>query len=222
MMDDTRGAHDFRPDYTILELDDRADWKTTRAQYRRLVHLWHPDRYAKRPRELEHAQQQFILLTKSYDNLKNFHRSYGRLPFEPSAAVAVQTEAKMANRTRERKSSRYRENIPSSRDTMSNDRRDRSEPNGIEAGILSRDPGTSPPEITTNPHIKQRILWAFFAGAMILGTLAVFYVLDKKASREVIERGREVIRQAPPSDFMPTNAEIRRSEAKGAFVQPTN
>ena len=221
-MDDTRGAHDFRPDYTILELDDRADWKTTRAQYRRLVHLWHPDRYAKRPRELEHAQQQFILLTKSYDNLKNFHRSYGRLPFEPSAGVAAKTEAKMANRTRERKSSRYRENRATSRDTVANDRRDRSEPCGIEAGIVSRDPGTIPPVIAANPQIRQRILWAFFAGAMIFATAAVFYVLDKKASREVIERGREVIRQAPLSDFMPTNAEIRRSEAKGAFVQPTN
>ena len=76
-------THDFRQDYEALELDDRADWTTARASYRRQVNLWHPDRYAQRPRERVHAQQRFIQLTCAFDSLRNFHRANHRLPFEP-------------------------------------------------------------------------------------------------------------------------------------------
>jgi len=75
----------FEHDYQILELDRDATWHDVRESYRRLVNRWHPDRYASRPREKQHAQTRFIEVTKAYNNLRAFYRKHQRLPLQNPA-----------------------------------------------------------------------------------------------------------------------------------------
>ncbi len=207
-------SRDFRPDYAILELENRADWQTVRTNYRRLVHLWHPDRYAQRPRERAHAQQNFIVLTKSYTRLRRFYRRYGRLPFEPTGNRSTNKimDTRTSNKTRHTAPERNVGNSATDVNMPDN------EP-AIEQGVLSRDRSGRAPAV--EPRSKSRMIWTLASCAIILATLSIFFLLDRKANQAIIERGRETVREAPASEFMPSTAEIRRSEAKGAFVQPT-
>lgn len=194
-------THDFKPDYQILELSDRASWKDARAHYRRLVHLWHPDKYTSRPREQVHAKQQFIALAKSFDNLKVFHRENDRLPFEPTAP---QYESGHKGK-------------PSDRNVRhSHQHSERS--NDVHRGVLGRESGF---DASYSTEANGKAIWIAAGCAMLFTTMLVFFMLDRKANQEAFERGKEVVKHAPPSDFMPSAAEIRRSEARGAFVQPT-
>ncbi|MGQ7844956.1 DnaJ domain-containing protein [Granulosicoccus sp. 3-233] len=207
-------SRDFRPDYAALELNDRADWEAVRANYRRLVHLWHPDRYAMRPRERVHAQQNFISLNKSYTHLRNFHREYGHLPFEPTANRSTNTNMDIFTPDARRKA--FRDNTSDSHRAAPGTAT--SVPD-VEPGVLGRDRTirASGPDSRS----RNRIVWALAGCSIIFATLFIFFLLDRKANEAILERGREVVRDAPASDFMPSAAEIRRSEAKGAFVQPT-
>ncbi len=214
--------HDFKSDYEQLELDDRAGWDQAKANYRRLVHLWHPDRYAQRPRERTHAQQQFILLTKSYDNLKSFERENGRLPFEP-AKMRREPEKVTSEKQKRRSQKTAKNDTPNdlSNDT-SNDSPVDSTHNvdDLQPGALSRDDrATDQAVIKATPWGK--ILWSVCGASLLLATVVTFYLIDRSTNQKVIETGREAIRAAPPSEFMPSAAEIRRSESRGAFIQPT-
>lgn len=198
--------HNFKQDYEQLELDDRADWNQARAHYRRLVHLWHPDKYAQRPREKNHAQQQFISLTKSYDNLRTFQRQHGRLPFEP---MAKRPESQNDSRTASQKSKQnHHYNANAEADA-----------NALATGILGRENKLTTAS-TTDDDSGSKAIWVLLGLTLLLGTIVTFAILDKNASQRIMEEGREAIRQAPPSEFMPSAAEIRKSEARGAFIQP--
>lgn len=190
----------FKRDYQALELDDSADWETARNKYRHLVHHWHPDRYTQRPREKAHAQQQFILLTKSYNSLRNFYRTNQRLPFE---------EHKESIRSRSESAFPGEEEIDQAQEPSS----------GLHKGVLNRDPKSRPKrQLFANLSSK---FWIFAALTMMIATVAASMVLDLNANKANIEKGREVLRHAPASDFMPSPAEIRKSQTRGAFVQPT-
>ncbi len=207
---------DFRPDYATLELNHRADWKAVRASYRQLVHLWHPDRYATRPRERVHAQQNFTSLTQSYTRLRNFHRRHGRMPFEPTGNRSTNKSMEIHTPAQRRKTSRPDSSRDSNRPSPGPYINDAE----IGAGVLGREKGSRAPAL--DERSRKRMIWALAGVVMIMATVVIFFLLDMKANQAIIERGREVVREAPPSEFMPSAAEIRRSEAKGAFVQPTN
>lgn len=198
--------HNFKRDYEQLELDDRADWNQARAHYRRLVHLWHPDKYAQRPREKNHAQQQFISLTKSYDTLRAFQRQHGRLPFEPMATSSDNPSNSRSASQKSNQNRRYNANTEADTDVLAD-------------GILGRANRVTAAS-TVNEDKGSKAVWVLLGLTLLLGTIVTFAILDKKASERIMEEGREAIRQAPPSEFMPSAAEIRKSEARGAFIQP--
>lgn len=208
MNEEKSGTRDFRPDYAMLELDDRANWSAVRDSYRHLVHVWHPDRFAQRPRELTHAQQQFISLTKSYTRLRNFYRRYGHMPFEPSGNRASTDDRE--THTRETASL-------SEADTDSHDNSGVEGP--VEPGVLGR--SVKGRALVAKPRSRTRLIWTLASGVVLVATVSIFFILDQKANQAIIERAREAVREAPPSEFMPSAAEIRRGEAKGAFIQPT-
>lgn len=198
-LEDSRKTH-FALSYKQLELDDRADWAIARANYRRLVHLWHPDKFTGKPREREHAQQQFINLTKSYNELRDFYKENKRMPFqsmssargvyEPSPDVQNQSEEVVA-------------------DSQT-----------LDSSVLSRDPATRG-NSRRKPGKAAKIAWVL-AGMLIMGaTVFGFLIMDRNANRAVAEKGREVVKEAPESGFMPSAADIRRSQTRGAFVKPT-
>lgn len=212
MNEQNSDIRDFRPDYAALELHGSADWEAVRSNYRRLVHLWHPDRYAQRPRERAHAQQQFISLTKSYTHLRNFHRRYGRLPFEPTGK-RLTTETMDTRNPSSKQDQRH----------LHDENADHADIQAIgpeiELGVLGRDQSARTSALDSRS--RNRIIWTLASCIIIVATLSIFFLLDRKANQAIIERGREAVRDAPASEFMPSAAEIRRSEAKGAFVQPT-
>lgn len=201
MATDNLQTKHFAQHYKQLELHDRANWELARANYRRLVHLWHPDRFAQRPRERVHAQQQFINLTKSYNVLRNFYRKNKRLPFETAFSSPNRDTDNLMNNAFDEQGF---DNTP---------------PPPVDAGILSRDPADRERKISKEG--MRKLGWLMGGGAIVLGTIMLFLVIDQQANQATAQQGREVIKEAPHSEFLPSAAEIRRSQTRGAFIKPT-
>ncbi|MFK7862019.1 MAG: J domain-containing protein [Granulosicoccus sp.] len=200
MISEDSQKNQFAKHYELLEIDDRASWDIARSSYRRLVHIWHPDKFTSRPREKVFAQQQFINLTKSYNELRDFHRTNHRLPFQ-SDHVASKLDAPPLIA-----------DIPlhsAASDTTV-----------VNANVLSRDP-------SERNHSQRRLrtmyktAWLMTGVFTLLTTVMFFIILDRKQNQATAAIGREVVRDAPESEFMPNASEIRRSQTRGAFVKPT-
>lgn len=205
-------THDFRQDYETLSLDDRATWEMARTSYRRQVNLCHPDRYALRPRERVHAQQRFIRLTRSYDSLKGFYRTHRRLPFEPIPPPAAPEATGVDAWDAATRPSERGPGAPNSRRA-----RRPSEAALLEAGILNLRP-----DAAGEPRRRStlaRLRWPLLGAAMVLGTLAIFLLLDRGARRATLAEGREVLRRSEPSAFMPSAAEVQRRSSRGVFIE---
>ena len=200
MISDDARKTQFALHYEELELNDRADWDAARASYRRLVHLWHPDKFTNRARERAHAQKRFIDLTKSYNELRDFYRKNQRLPFQSiSAAEGVKPPVQPDEHSRQEFTT----------DTQT-----------LDSSVLSRDPakrGLS----GINTRKAGKIAWLLLGICIMFATVFGFLVLDRKANQAIAEKGREVVKEAPESEFMPSAADIRRSQTRGAFVKPT-
>ena len=192
----------FARHYKTLELDDNASWNVVRGNYRRLVHQWHPDRFANRPREKVNAQQQFIDVTKSYNELRQFFRENSRLPFESASLSTAGKEGK-------KPSGKAQANAFDSASL---------EQSGT--GIFGRDPDQRS-DYDKAPFGWKKALWFAAGGSVMLFTIVGFLLLDRKANQNIAEQGREIIKETPPSEFMPSAEEIRRSQTRGAFVKPT-
>ena len=196
----SKTAH-FAQHYRQLDLDDNADWDGLRSNYRRLVHLWHPDRFAQKPRERAHAQQNFIKLTKSYNVLRNFYREHHRLPFQAASAANTQ-------------------HVASSNDDTQADRQSVDDTVTMDSSVFQREPSQHAKSIRRSSTFKK-VAWSMTGACIMLGTIMFFLILDRNAHRAVAEQGREIVREAPASEFLPSAAEIRRSQSRGAFVKPT-
>lgn len=200
MNEQTNSPTDFEVDYGVLKLKENADWVTTRGNYRRLVHKWHPDRYTQRPLELENAQKQFIALTKSYNRLKEFNALHNRLPFEQTKPADLKPD------------------INISVDPVAGPKKSNVDPNNLDLGTLSRDENKVDERLVKKSPLTK-ILWFTVGILVVVSTIILFFILDQKANQKNIARGLQVLKEAPESEFTPTPSEIRRSESKGAFIR---
>ncbi len=192
---------DFNKDYLVLKLSNSANWKSARAKYQKLVHIWHPDRYADKPRERQQAQKQFIALTKSYNNLKEFQRLHGRLPFENIDRQEDRPDAEL--------NSSHDEPTKTAGEVKRND---------LDSSTLARDDDDDPDKGRWLPHSTRKIIWGLTACIVIFSTIVLFFILDKKTNQQARQRGQQVLREAPQSEFIPTPEEIRRARSKGVFI----
>ena len=200
----TTSQDSFKVDYLTLKLKQGADWPTARSHYRKLVHIWHPDKFSEKPAELANAQKEFIALSKSYNRLKSFQSLHNRLPFENTKPEESRPDATL-------NTAPVTENIKS-----------RVDPNNLDLGTLSRDENKVDDRLVKKSPLKK-ILWIMVATVVVVATIALFFILDKKANQQTRALGEQVLKEAPASEFNPTPAEIRRSESKGAFRHiPTN
>ena len=187
-------AIQFQHDYQRLELDPASDWKTAQGNYRRLVNVWHPDRYTNRPRERVYAQQQFIELTKAFNNLRTFHRENSRLPFE-------QIKQSIADSP-----------VPPEHQQI--------KPEDVaveESSILNkRKPSTSSQQSSK----WTPLLWAIPALATIAAGIGVFVVIDKNAKRDRIEEAKQVLRNVQPSEYLANTEEIAKANSRANAVNP--
>jgi len=84
----------YKEAYQQLGLDDSgASWADVRTSYRRKVQRLHPDRVE----HTEHAaanQEQFILVTRAYKLLNEYHRENHALPrdYQPETDPAMQVD----------------------------------------------------------------------------------------------------------------------------------
>jgi len=184
-------ANTFRRDYEQLEIDDVADWATARGSYQRLVNIWHPDRYAQRPRERIHAQQRFIELTKSFNNLRTFYRAHNRLPYQ-----RIQTQQSSQPKPAQ--------TVRSARAT-------------VEESSLLRPRKESAIDDETLSN-RRRLLWVLPGILMMLCTLGLLVVMDHNEKVRNIENAKEVLRNTEPSEFLPSAEELKKQSSRGAFV----
>ncbi|MFK8075897.1 MAG: hypothetical protein AB8B84_04885 [Granulosicoccus sp.] len=200
MNEHTDGPNDFNADYANLRLENTADWKTARLHYRKLVHIWHPDKYSDKPRERIHAQKQFIALNKSYNHLKAFYKQYGSLPFQDIVPEVPRPDAELNGSA----------NNAGARGKV--------DPANLNLDKLSRDDDKIDERII-KPNPARKIIWILTACFVIFSTIVLFFILDRKANLQNLQKGQQVLREAPESEFTPTPAEIRRGQTKGAFIR---
>lgn len=187
-------AIEFEQEYQLLELDPSSDWKTARTNYRRLVHVWHPDKYAQRPREKIHAQQQFIDLTKAFNNLRAFYRENNRMPFEKiKHAIADSPEPP------EHLQIKPEDGAVS------------------ESSILNK---RKPSNKSLKSNIYTPLLWAIPAVATVVAGIAVFIVIDRNAKLRTIEEAKRVLRTVQPSEYMANSEEISKANNRANLVNP--
>lgn len=181
-------AIQFQHDYRLLELDPVADWAKANKNYRRLVHIWHPDRYAQRPRERVHAQTQFIELTKAFNNLRGFYRENSRMPFE-----------------------QIKQSVADSPEPPVNQRIKPEDTAVAESSILNkRKPST---KSLTSSLIKP-LLWIIPTCAVVIGGIAVFAIIDRNAKLNTIEEAKRVLRSVKPSEYMADSEKITKANRR--------
>lgn len=79
---------DYSDCYATLGATPETDSGTLRANYRRLIGQWHPDRFADDPVLARIAEERSKRITLAYQTLENYRRSHGVLPrIEPAAAA---------------------------------------------------------------------------------------------------------------------------------------
>ncbi len=167
----------FERDYQMLELDRDADWKEARESYRRLVNRWHPDRFAARPREKQHAQTRFIEVTKSYNNLRSFHRDHHRLPLQDPALRDNEQSTGTPPEPTEKKA-------------------------GKSPGWLNDENAFATQADDTKPRKPRYWLWAIPVLGLIV-TFVLFILLEQRIAAEQRENAIEVLRSTEPSKFLP-------------------
>lgn len=87
--------HDYSDCYVTLGVTPDTDWQTLRANYRRLIGRWHPDRFSADPTRKEIAEERCKRITLAYQALANYRREHGVLPlirFEAALADAKRRE----------------------------------------------------------------------------------------------------------------------------------
>ena len=191
---------DYQADYRILKISENASWDTTRSHYRKLVHKWHPDKHTDKSLEREAAQKKFIALSKSYNRLKEFYALHNRLPFEHTNPEELRPDCDV--------------NI----DPGAANKKSNVDPDNLDLDRLSRDRNKVDERLVKKSPLKK-ILWSVVAMFVVVGTIMLFFILDRKANQQNRARGIQVLQEAPQSEFTPTASEIRRSESKGTFMR---
>ena len=189
-------AIEYKLEYDLLELDPVDGWAQAKINYRRLVNGCHPDRYARRPREREHAQQQFIELTKAFNNLRSFYRENQRMPFE-RIRQSVADEPVPAEHLR----------VTPTDETV------------FQSGILNKRKPL--PKVSKTSRVKP-FLWAVPALAVILAGFGVFMIIDRNAKLSTIEEAKRVLRETQPSEFIAKSDEISQANRRAVMISGGN
>jgi hypothetical protein len=77
--------NDYADYYTTLGATPDTDWETLRANYRRLIGHWHPDRFSDDPPSKRVAEERSKEITLAYQALEKYRRDHGFLPKIESA-----------------------------------------------------------------------------------------------------------------------------------------
>src|SRR3990172_12279679 len=70
----------YLKNYRILGIPPGASWKQLRQTYKKLVNVWHPDRYQQNARKKRQAEEKTKEITRAYKELAEYHKKFGVLP----------------------------------------------------------------------------------------------------------------------------------------------
>jgi len=90
----TRAMRDYRDCFTVLGVSPDTNWDALRAQYRRLISQWHPDRFSADPGQRRLAEEQSKQITVAYQALEQYRREHGTLPYLTPAPVLDDVRAR--------------------------------------------------------------------------------------------------------------------------------
>ena len=93
---------DYSDYYATLGATPDTDWETLRANYRRLIGRWHPDRFSGDAVSKGIAEERSKQITLAYQTLEKYRRDHGALPPTKPDAVTEQEPAMSADAASER------------------------------------------------------------------------------------------------------------------------
>ncbi len=110
----------FKSNYKLLGLNSYSTWPQAKSSYRRLVQLWHPDKFDDSSAEYAYVHQKFFEISKAYDQLKTYYKKYQKLPLEKDISepkATYESEAIYLSREfyfskRKNRSAQRRNNFP--------------------------------------------------------------------------------------------------------------
>jgi hypothetical protein len=73
-------VRDYSDYYATLGVTADTDWETLRANYRRLIGQWHPDRFSDDPATQRIAEERSKQIILAYQALETYRRDHGLLP----------------------------------------------------------------------------------------------------------------------------------------------
>jgi hypothetical protein len=88
--------NDYTRHYAALGATHDTDWKALRARYKRLIGLWHPDRFPADASERDLAEERSKQITIAYQALERYYRDHGVLP--PMEPASLPGEGGVASR----------------------------------------------------------------------------------------------------------------------------
>lgn len=94
--------------YLTLGATPETDWETLRANYKRLIGRWHPDRFSDDAVHKAIAEEHSKRITLAYQTLEKYRRDHGALPPTKPATVIAREPARSAEPMSERAASEVR------------------------------------------------------------------------------------------------------------------
>jgi hypothetical protein len=82
----------FAKNYRILGIQPGDSWKQTRQAYKKLVNIWHPDRFQQDNRQKKLAEEKTKEITQAYKELAEYYKEFGDLPLVTETAESARTE----------------------------------------------------------------------------------------------------------------------------------
>lgn len=93
---------DYSECYLTLGATPDTDWETLRANYRRLIGRWHPDRFSGDAVSKKIAEERSKQITLAYQALEKYRRDHGALPPTGPPTATAQGPARTAEPMSER------------------------------------------------------------------------------------------------------------------------
>jgi len=70
----------FKDSYRILGQNPSCEWSELRKSYKKLIHLWHPDRFPENSTEKEVANEKIKAINIAYNQIHAYYRENNALP----------------------------------------------------------------------------------------------------------------------------------------------
>lgn len=79
----------YRKNYRALGIAPGTNWKQLRQAYKKLINIWHPDRYGQDPHQKRLAEEKTKEINQSYKELSEYYKKNGALPLAAESDIGA-------------------------------------------------------------------------------------------------------------------------------------